>query len=188
VQRGRSIAFENRLRMAEAVVLHGLSIGAVALAYGVSSKSVGRLVRRFRALGAAGLEELSRKPRTSPARKGLDVELQILELRQLGCGAARIGAAVEASGSTVHRILLAHGLSSLTPPPPKYIRYEMTHPGELVHLDSKVMSALSPGCKPSHLFAAIDAYSREVFIQVHRRADGKASLCFLEYLLGCVPL
>ena len=48
--------------------------GAVCRRFGISRPTLRKWLRRFDAQGEAGLEELSRRPRTSPARKVGPVE------------------------------------------------------------------------------------------------------------------
>src|SRR5690242_17249708 len=109
-RRGRSICAGDRVRIAKAVLEQGLQVGEVAAAFDVSRWSVSRLVRRYREGGPAALGEKSRRPHTSPQRITQLTEQQILGLRTAhGWGPARIGAEVQASGSTVHRVLREYG-------------------------------------------------------------------------------
>lgn len=187
-QRGKSVAAETRLQIVQAVRIHGMRVNDVAIAHGLSRKTVWQFLRTYDADGADGLEAASRRPKSSPQRKSADLEALVLELRQEnGWGAAHIGAKVAASGSTVHRILTEHGLSNLNPERPKYPRYEMSRPGELVHVDIKQLVPLRTGQDPQHLFAALDAYSREVRWMLMDKANGAASLQFLEYILASTP-
>jgi transposase InsO family protein len=179
---------ETRLRIVQAVRVHGLRISDVAMAHGLSRKTVWQFLRAYEAGGEAGLQEVLRRPQLCPQRKPPELEAAVLALRQEhGWGAGRIGAEVAAAGSTVHRILSQHGLSNLTPARPKYPRYEMSRPGELVHVDIKQLVPLRSGQDPQHLFAALDAYSREVSWSIMDKASGAASLEFLEYVLASSP-
>lgn len=54
----------------------------LARRYGVSRKSVHKWIKRFEALGAAGLQDVSRKPRTSPRQISPAVVKKILALRR----------------------------------------------------------------------------------------------------------
>lgn len=187
-QRGKSVASETRLQIVQAVRVHGLRVNDVAIAHGLSRKTVWQFLRAYDAEGADGLQEASRRPSSSPQRKSAELEASVLALRQEhGWGAAHIGAKVAASGSTVHRILADHGLSNLNPDRPRYPRYEMSRPGELVHVDIKQLVPLRTGQSPQHLFAALDAYSREVRWMLMDRANGPAGLEFIEYVLASTP-
>lgn len=185
---GESVGGEVREKVVKAVVVHGVKVSDVAKAHGLSRKTVWKYVRRYGEGGEEGLRECSRRPHHSPSRISAEAEGAILRLRgERGWGAGRIGAVLRLSGSTVHRVLREHGVSNLTPPRRKYPRYEMSFPGELVHVDIKQLVPLRTGSKPEHLFAALDAYSREVFVRVFPRANGEASEEFLEYMLATVP-
>lgn len=185
---GESVGGAERRKVVNAVTVHGLKVGDVAKAHGLSRKTVWRYVRRYREEGEDALRECSRRPHHSPCRISTGAEEAILRLRrERGWGAGRIGAVLQVSGSTVHRVLREHGVSNLTPPRRKYPRYEMSYPGELLHVDIKQLVPLRTGNDPEHLFAALDAYSREVFVQVFPRANGEASAEFLEYMLTTVP-
>lgn len=187
-QRGKGIGDELRSATVQGVLFHGLSVRRVAELHGISRQTVWRWVRRYQSAGATGLAENSRRPHSSPARVSGDVEAAVLKLRrERAWGAGRIGASLALSGSTVHRVLCAHGVSKLRVPRKKYPRYEMDFPGELVHVDTKELVPLRSGTGPQHLFAALDGYSREVFLRVFPRANSAASAEFLKWMLSEIP-
>ena len=65
-----------------------------------------------------------------------------------GLGPARIAGIVGLPASTVHRVLVRHGLNRLRPwtarPGQPIRRIEMTRPGELVHIDIKKLARIPP--------------------------------------------
>lgn len=65
-----------------AVRLEGRAKAEVARDYGVSSRWVYELCRRFDAEGDAGLEPRPRRPRSSPGRTRVELEDEIVELRK----------------------------------------------------------------------------------------------------------
>lgn len=70
--------------------------------------------RRYRAEGTAGLQDRSSRPRRSPNRTRPAIERKAVRLRQRkGLGPARIAGMVNLPVSTVHRILVRHGLNRL---------------------------------------------------------------------------
>jgi transposase len=79
--REREWLVEQRLR-AVLEVLDGSPAGEVAVRYGVSRQSVYTWKARHAAGGIDGLREVSRRPRTSPARLGAEVEALVCELRR----------------------------------------------------------------------------------------------------------
>lgn len=184
----KSIAYQDRSRIVAAVLERRMKLGEVAQAFGISRKAVSSFVKRYREGGADGLKEISRRPLRSPARISDSAEGEILRLRSdYGWGAGRIGAVVQLSSSTVHRVLRENGACGIVQLRKKYPRYEMTRPGELIHVDVKQLVPLRTGSQPEHLFAALDAYSREVFVKVFPRVNGAASQEFLDYVLAEVP-
>ncbi len=181
----------SRLVMVERV-LGGQSPTAVAAQMGCSRQTVHKWVKRFAAEGAAGLEDRSCRPRSSPARTPAGVEKRICALRRRRrWGPARIGAALGVDGSTVHRVLCRHGLNRLSwidrPTGQRVRRYEKAHPGELVHVDVKKVAKVPPGggwrihgrgspkAKPkrrtrrgyTYLHVAVDDHSRVAYVEAH---------------------
>lgn len=184
----KSIGYEERLKIVSAVVERKVKPGDAAKAYGISRKAVWNFIRRYELGGSEGLKEHSRRPQNSPARISGAEEGEIMRLRsEYGWGAGRIGAVVHLSSSTVHRVLSENGVCGIPLPRKQYPRYEKTRPGELMHVDIKQLVPLHTGSQPEHMFAALDAYSREVFVKIFPRVNGDASQEFLEYVLAEVP-
>jgi transposase InsO family protein len=122
---------------------------AVATAFGVDAKTVGKWVKRFEAEGPGGLADRSSRPhrlhRPTPAET---VDRVIVLRRRRFCG-RQIAKETGISPATVSRILRTAGLSrakDLEPPAP-VVRYEREHPGELIHLDIKKLGRFE---KPGH--------------------------------------
>jgi transposase InsO family protein len=106
--------------------------------------------RRYQAEGVAGLEDRSSRPLRSPNRTKASRERRIVHLRRKhGLGPARIAGIVGMAPSTVHAVLVRHGLNRLdhldrvTRQPVR--RIEMRRPGELVHVDIKKLGRIRPG-------------------------------------------
>jgi transposase InsO family protein len=127
------------------VLVEGRSKSEVARDYGVSRRWVITLVQRYLAEGEHGLVPRSRRPLTSPARTGADVEDEIIEIRKdldkhgHEAGAATIAAHLHQrhghspAVSTIWRILTARGF--VTPQPHKrpkasYLRFAAEQPNE----------------------------------------------------------
>lgn len=98
--------------------------------------------RRYQTDGVAGLEDRSSRPHRTPTRTKPSVERRIVELRRKrGLGPARIAGIVRLPASTVHAVLVCHGVNRLdhldrvTRQPIRGI--EMSRPGELIHVDIK---------------------------------------------------
>ena len=88
-------------------------------------------------------------------------ELRLEELRlSHRWGPARLGNQMGVSSITVYRHLLRSGMNRLPRPPrAAVVRYEMSAPGELVHLDIMYLFALR-GEKTVYQFSLVDGYTR----------------------------
>ncbi|WP_344179431.1 helix-turn-helix domain-containing protein, partial [Streptomyces albidochromogenes] len=123
-------------------VLAGRPVAHVAAEMGISRPTAHKWVRLWRTEGDAGLRDRSSRPRTTPHRTSVAVETRVCRLRtDRKLGPARIGPILGLPASTVHRILLRHGLNRLAwldrPTGEPIRRYERDRPGELVHVDIK---------------------------------------------------
>jgi transposase InsO family protein len=121
------------------------------------------------------------------------VERRIVALRRKkGLGPARIAGIVRMPASTVHRVLVRHGLNRLdhldraTRAPIR--RIEMTRPGELVHVDIKKLGRIPKGggwrihgrvARPNNGAAKRRAIG---YAFVHSAVDGYSRLAYSEVL------
>ena len=129
----------------DAVLLEHRSMREVALSFGVSKSWVHKMVQRYRAGGAAGLEPRSRAHQRNPNQMPLEIEERVIGLRKelvdLGAdaGAQTIACHLSArygsspSLSAIYRALKRRGF--VTPEPRKrpkvsYVRFEADLPNE----------------------------------------------------------
>jgi transposase InsO family protein len=117
---------------------------------GISRTCAYRWWARYRLAGQTGLVDRPSTAHHHPHRVPAAVEAEICRLRQTyKLGPARIAARVGRPASTVHRVLVRHGLNRLAaldrPTGQLIRRYERAQPGELVHLDVKKLGRLRPG-------------------------------------------
>ncbi|MFJ1581659.1 IS481 family transposase [Streptomyces sp. NPDC088182] len=131
-------------------VLAGRPVAHVAAEMGVSRPTAHKWVRRWRAEGDSGLADRPSRPRTTPHRTPVSVEAEVCRLRTgRKLGPARIGPVLGLPASTVHRILVRHGLNRLAfldRPTGRVIRrYEHARPGDLVHVDIKKLGNIPDG-------------------------------------------
>lgn len=111
---------------------------------GESAKTVRKWVSRYRQNGLAGLEDLSSRPKYSPARTAPDLVAQVESLRRERLCYEGIANRLGLSKATICRLLRARGphrLHLLEPPPP-VLRYERAAPGELIHFDIKKLGRI----------------------------------------------
>ena len=192
----------SRLVMVERVQA-GQSKTAVAAQMGCSRQTVDKWVGRYAAEGAAGLEDRSSRPHASPAKTPERVEKKICRLRRSGrLGPARLAGRVGVPASTVHRVLVRHGLNRLAwidrPTGERVRRYEKAHPGELVHVDVKKVAKVPPGGgwrahgrgSPkakrakrkrrgyTYLHVAVDDHSRVAYVEAHDNEKAVTAAAF----------
>ena len=116
----------------------------VAQAMGVSLTTLKKWLRRYRAEGAAGLQDRSCRPRCSPRQLPTERVAQAIAMRQQRRTGRFICQHLAVSGASVSRILRRARLSrwrDLEPRPP-VVRYQRERPGELLHLDTKKLGRI----------------------------------------------
>lgn len=139
-----------RLLLATRVIVEGWTVPTAARAQGVSRATGYKWVRRFRAEGAAGLADRSSRPHRSPrSTPGIEIERILAARRELRWGPDRLGPLLGHPVSTVAAILRRSGtprLADLDRPTGALVRrYEVCHPGALVHQDHKKLGRIPDG-------------------------------------------
>ena len=171
---------EGRLRLCRRIE-SGWSVAATAESMNVSRQCAHKWWRRYLDEGVDGLEDRSSRPLSCPHQTPARVERRIVALRQSRkLGPARLAGIVGVPASTVHRVLVRHGVNRLVwmdrPTGRVVRRIETSRCGELVHIDVKKLARVPPGGghrklgravtrnRPgrgyTHIHTAIDAYSR----------------------------
>lgn len=164
----------------------GRSLSDLSREFGVPREVLSRWWHRYTVGGLDALTPQSRRPH-APHATSMAMVRRILQLRRRRSGAARIAAMVGVSAKTVHRILTRHGQARLPRPPrPPAKRYEKSRPGELLHLDVKVLPSLR-NARHDYEFAAVDDYSREAVALLTMRQDSATATAFLERVITTVP-
>jgi transposase InsO family protein len=139
---------KGRLLLCQRVLDDGWSLAAAAEAAGVSARTAGKWLARYRAEGQVGLLDRSSAPvvvanRTDERR----IEV-IAALRRLRMTGAEIAECLGMALSTVSGILTRIGMGKLgrlgLEP---VVRYERARPGELVHIDVKKLGRIA---RPGH--------------------------------------
>ena len=138
---------KGRLVICRRVTDERWSLAEAAEAAGVSERTAGKWVRRYRSEGESGLLDRSSAPRrvhnATPAER---VEA-IAALRRLRLTGPEIAETLEMATSTVSAVLRRIGLGKLSrlEPPEPVRRYERQRPGELIHIDVKKLGRIVGG-------------------------------------------
>lgn len=129
----------SRAELVRRVLEEGQPRAAVAAAFGVCGKTVGKWVDRFQAEGPEGLQDRSSRPHRLRRPTPAPVVERIEALRRERRTGQQIAAEVGVSKATVGRILKRLGINKLAAlePAEPVRRYQRAHPGELIHIDIK---------------------------------------------------
>lgn len=152
--------------------------------FGISRQAFYRWKRRFEEHAEAGLCDRPRTPHRSPRATSPEIVSKILYLRQnYHFGPSRIAAYLKrfhqlsVAVSSVHRILVRHGLNRLPanqkhrPHTKRWQRYEKAQPGHRLQMDVKFLERIPGTRKRLYQFTAIDSTATA------RRIASKLSLC-----------
>jgi len=171
----------------------------------ISRQTAYKWWRRYQADGVEGLRDRSSRPHTCPHQTPARVERRIVALRQSRkLGPARLAGIVDVPASTVHRVLVRHGVNRLRwmdRPTGRVIRrIETSRCGELVHIDVKKLAKVPPGgghkihgrtgtrngsmakkgLGYTHIHTAIDAYSRLAYSEFAGSENADNCVAFLD--------
>jgi transposase InsO family protein len=185
VHRNAPLTPEGRLRLCLRIEEDGWTVAAAAESMRISRQCAHKWLRRYRDEGVAGLMDRSSRPKSCPHQTPRKVELKIVRMRQREkLGPAQLSGYLGVPASTVHKVLVRHGLNRLAwmdRPTGRVIRrIETSRPGELVHIDVKKLARIPNGGGHkmlgrtgtkngsmskrgggyTHVHSAVDAYSR----------------------------
>jgi transposase InsO family protein len=185
--------------------LAGHKVRDIAGQLGISRTTVYKWIGRFHAEGWGGLADRSSRPRRSPRRTPLDIELLILQARMhLHSGPVQLAGELELPASTIgavlrrwqvpHLVDLDRISGELLRSRATDERYEHPRPGDLLHVDVKKLGRIPDGGgwrldgpdgdrrlsrhKKSgfeFIHVAIDDHSRVAYAEIH--PDEKARTC-----------
>jgi transposase InsO family protein len=138
---------KGRAIMVKRVLEEKVALTEAAEAAGVSARTAGKWVRRYRSEGEAGLLDRSSAPRTVHNATPADRVEAIAALRRLALTGPEIAEILEMATSTVSAVLKRTGLGKLSrlDPPEPIRRYERSRPGELIHIDVKKLGRIVGG-------------------------------------------
>jgi transposase InsO family protein len=195
---------EGRLRLVRRIE-DGWTVAAAAESMNISRQCAHKWWRRYRDEGVEGLRDRSSRPLSCPHQTPARVERRIVALRQARrLGPARLAGIVGVPASTVHRVLVRHGVNRLRwmdRPTGRVIRrIETSRCGELVHIDVKKLARVPDGgghrklgrtteakrrshlqrAGYTHIHTAIDAYSRLAYSEFAGPEGRDTCIAFLE--------
>lgn len=163
-------------------VLAGTEASTVARGARCSVRTVWKWLARYRAGGRAALADRSSRPHRLGTRLPRYRHRQILRARHRRWSTTRIAQETGIALSTVIHLVRRHGLAWLPrlEPPRAVRRYEMSAPGELLHVDTKSLGRIGRVGHRIHgdrrtrvrgigweaVHVAIDAYSRVAYAEV----------------------
>ncbi len=204
MHRNAPLTPEGRLRLCRRIEA-GWTVAAAAESMNVSRQCAHKWWGRFRSEGVAGLADRSSRPVRSPARTPQRLERRIVALRRSRkLGPARLAGIVGVPASTVHRVLVRHGVNRLVwmdrVTGRVVRRIETTRPGELVHVDVKKLARVPAGggwrihgqaartLRPGHggrpylgyafVHSAIDAHTRLAYSEIHADEQATTAVAF----------
>lgn len=203
MHRNAPLTPEGRLRLCRRIE-DGWSIAAAAESMNIARQTAHKWWRRYQDEGVTGLEDRSSRPWSCPHQTSARLERRIVALRQSRkLGPARLAGIVGVPASTVHRVLVRHGINRLRwmdRPTGRVIRrIETTRCGELVHIDVKKLarvpdggghkklgreartgSVVHRGLGYTHIHTAIDAYSRLAYSEFAGTENTVNCVAFLD--------
>jgi transposase InsO family protein len=191
-----------RAELVRRVVVEGRPVAHVVKELGCSRATGYKWLARWRVEGAAGLADRSSRAHRLPGKTAPVVEERVLALRSARkLGPARIGALVGLAPSTVHAVLVRHGMHRLAwldrPTGQLIRRYERAVPGELVHVDVKKLGRIPDGGgwrvhgrdqRPStnrsrpgfeYVHCAVDDHTRLAYAEIHPNETAATCAAFL---------
>ena len=130
IHKNARLTAHSRAELVRRVLEEGQSRKAVALAYGVCLRTVGKWVGRFRSEGWDGLADRSSRPARLHRPTSAAVVEQIAALRRQRRTGRQIALQVQVSPATVSRVLKRLGLNRLSAlePAAPVLRYERQKP------------------------------------------------------------
>ena len=180
--RGRALLVER--------ISSGWTITRAAEAAGVSRQSGSKWWSRFRREGLAGLLDRSSAVRHQAHAHPPELVARLCaRRRELRVGPHVLAWEMRLARSSVYALLRRHGLGRLDrlEPRPPVLRYERERPGELVHLDTKMLGRIGEG--GGHRIAGIKVNRHRGigWNRVHLAVDDHSRLAYAEELVDESP-
>lgn len=199
IHKNARLTLARRIELVRNMTDSGSTPSAAGLAHGVSAPTARKWLGRFLAQGEPGLADRSSRPKCSPRSISPQKALAILELRKRCLTHASIARSLAVSQSTVGRVLARAGLSKLSDllPAEPVRRYEHEAPGDLLHIDTKMLGRIerpshrvtaerrdrTPGAGWEYLFVGVDDHSRIGFTDMYPDEKKESAA---QFLCNCV--
>jgi transposase InsO family protein len=186
MHRNAPLTPEGRLRLCRRIE-DGWSVATAAESMNIARQTAHKWWRRYQDEGAAGLEDRSSRPWSCPHQTPARVERRIVALRQSRkLGPARLAGIVGVPASTVHRVLVRHGVNRLAwmdRPTGRVIRrIETTRCGELIHIDVKKLARVPDGGGHKKLGRSTETRRRGAgYTYIHTAIDAYSRLAYSEF-------
>jgi transposase InsO family protein len=187
--------FYSRVLIVQRVLKEGKSVREVAVALGVSRRTVYKWLARYRAGGQDALHDRSSRPRRSPRRLPVGRVATIAAMRRMRMNSPQIAFSLSMPLSTVTLELRRLGLNRLPrlEPRPPVIRYEHKAPGDMIPLDIKKLGRIDGvghrihgdrsrrqgGAGWEYLHVCVDDHSRLAYSELLPDEKAATAACFL---------
>ena len=148
--RNARLTLHGRRLLIQRVVIEHRPVAHVAHELGCSRATGYKWLARWRAEGDAGLVDRPSTAHRLPGKTSAELEARVCALRtELKRGPRRLASLLNMPASTLHAVLVRHGLHRLAwldrPTGQPIRRYERDRPGELLHVDVKKIGRLRDG-------------------------------------------
>jgi transposase InsO family protein len=176
------------------------SVARTCRHFGISRQAFYKWKKRYEADGAAGLCDRSRAPRRSPRATPKEVVSKVLYLRQTyHFGPGKIADylkrfhEISMARSTVHRLLIRHGLNRLPTNQKhrrhtkRWLRYEKPQPGLRIQIDVKFLERLPGTGKRLYQFTAIDDCTRIRVLKIFDACNQRTAIRFVDDVRRRLP-
>ncbi len=159
---------ESRREFVELALRSGSNMSELCRRFEISRKTAYKWLGRYQAGGVSGLEDQSRRPKSSPNRTSVTLEEQVVELRSVhpAWGGRKLrrrlldqGVEQVPAASTITEILRRRDLLSELKGCQAFQRFERERPNELWQMDFKGHFGLGAGGR-CHPLTVLDDHSR----------------------------
>jgi transposase InsO family protein len=145
IHKNARMTVHGRVLLVERVLEARWRVADAADAAGVSERTAYKWLGRYRAGGAAALNDRKPTPGRCPHRTPAETAVAIEALRRQRLSGPAIARKLALPRSTVGAVLRRLGLGRLAAldPKPPAVRYQRQHPGELIHIDTKKLGRIA---------------------------------------------